>query len=159
MQTDLITTINRMDLSIITRNMQTKCGWSQAKAERVEQQYRRFLFLCAGEPKQTLPSKELDEYWEMHILDTRKYAEDCMISLGFFLHHVPNAMERVEGLTRDALVARFERTKDRYKSAFGEQLKNAVMSACDDCIPDYDPPSDPDPQIDVGHQSEETIWH
>lgn len=148
MTSDLYTAIQALDLDIITRNMQTKCGWSEAQTKRVEGQYRRFLFLCADDPTQTVPSEELDRYREMHILDTRKYAADCMKTFGFFLHHVPNAMERVEGLTRIALIDRFDATKDRYKAVFGERMKNAVMSACDDCVPDYDPPSDPEPQPD-----------
>ncbi|TQM92416.1 glycine-rich domain-containing protein [Roseinatronobacter monicus] len=150
MQNDLFTAINNLDLEIITRNMQTKLNWSKAKAERVESQYRRFLFLCADDPTQTVPSAELDDYWEMHIQDTRKYAQDCMRTFGFFLHHVPNAMERVEGLTRIDLLDRFSTTKDRYKAVFGTRMLNAVMSACDECIPDYDSPSDPDPDVRTG---------
>jgi len=152
MSKNLYKKIMALDLQIITENMQTKKGWEKIKAEQVEKQYRRFLLLCVENPNEVLPSEDLDEYWEMHILDTRKYAADCMNAFGFFLHHVPNAKVRVKGLTQDDLINRFETTKARYSEMFGEEMENAVMSGCDDCIPDYDPPSDPDPQIRISER-------
>jgi len=31
----------------------------------------------------------VDAFWDQHILDTRKYAEDCAAAFGHFLHHYP----------------------------------------------------------------------
>ena len=147
MNRQLIGAIDAIDLACITRTMETKRGWSPTKARWIEAQYKVFLYLCIEDPTSAVPSADLDAYWETHILDTRKYAADCTSAFGGFLHHVPNALERVEGLTRPCLMDRFKQTMERIAAASGISVEDAVMSGCDDCIPDYDPPSDPDPQI------------
>ena len=35
------------------------------------------------------PSEEVDEFWHNHILDTRKYKQDCEQIFGFYLEHYP----------------------------------------------------------------------
>ena len=65
-------------------------GWSFEYAQSVEREYRRFLTLCREYPeKPVVPSSIVDKMWHLHILDTRKYSEDCERFLGFFLHHFP----------------------------------------------------------------------
>ena len=147
MNMQLAQAIDAIDLGPISRTMQVKRGWPAAKVQCVEAQYRAFLNLCMEEPGLAVPSADLDAYWETHILDTRKYASDCKAAFGTFLHHVPDALERVQGLTRPCLLARFQQTMERIEAASGLSMKGVLMSGCDDCIPDYDPPSDPDPQI------------
>lgn len=58
--------------------------------EAAELAYRRFLTLHLRYPDRTLvPSALIDLVWHYHILDTRKYAEDCKRIFGYFLHHDP----------------------------------------------------------------------
>lgn len=65
-------------------------GWSRARADAVEVEYRRFLYLMKAFPNEhTMPSVEVDTFWHHHILDTRKYAADCAAAFGYFLHHNP----------------------------------------------------------------------
>lgn len=55
-----------------------------------ERTYRQFLTLHAEHPERTLvPNELIDLVWHFHILDTRKYAEDCDRIFGYFLHHDP----------------------------------------------------------------------
>lgn len=37
----------------------------------------------------TVPNKQIDEMWHEHILDTRKYSDDCQTVFGYYLHHTP----------------------------------------------------------------------
>ncbi len=81
-----------LDLQNVRLNATRRNDWSPTHAEALEAAYRRFLYLFAKHPKQTFVpwSNDLDLFWHEHILDTRKYAEDCNEVLGFFLHHDPN---------------------------------------------------------------------
>jgi hypothetical protein len=84
-------------------------GWSRARADAAEVEYRRFLYLMKAFPaEQTVPSVEVDTFWHYHILDTMKYAADCDAVFGYFLHHDPavglagdsDAAERFRGAAR-----------------------------------------------------------
>jgi len=84
-------------------------GWSRARADAAEVEYRRFLFLMKAYPtEETVPSVEVDTFWHYHILDTVKYAADCHAAFGYFLHHDPAvgldgasaAPERARGAAR-----------------------------------------------------------
>ena len=94
-------------------------GWSRARADAVEVEYRRFLYLMQAHPtEQTVPSVEVDTFWHYHILDTVKYAADCHAAFGYFLHHDPavgleGASEAPERARRAA------RMDELYAAAFG----------------------------------------
>ncbi|MEH6435478.1 glycine-rich domain-containing protein [Massilia sp. DD77] len=65
-------------------------GWSEVRANAVEAEYRRFLFLMKKYPdEQASPTVDVDTFWHYHILDTMKYARDCAQAFGYFLHHYP----------------------------------------------------------------------
>jgi hypothetical protein len=94
-------------------------GWSRARADAVEIEYRRFLYLMKAHPtEQTVPTVEVDIFWHYHILDTIKYAADCKAAFGYFLHHDPSvgldgdseAIERTE---------RAARLDSLYRATFG----------------------------------------
>lgn len=64
--------------------------WSVTRARSAEKWYRRFLFLACKYPgKEVVPTKDIDEIWHMHLLDSRKYLEDCQAVFGTYLHHFP----------------------------------------------------------------------
>lgn len=94
-------------------------GWSRAQADRCELEYRRFLALLAKYPDEVIaPSKEVDQFWHGHILDTMKYAEDCQNVFGYFLHHFPYFGLRDEEDV--ANLARAAKTMQRlYRQEFG----------------------------------------
>lgn len=67
-------------------------GWSKEKAHQVGEQYRIFLYLCKRYPRQFIvPTYEIDEFWHLHILDTRNYKKNCNLIFGKYLHHFPYA--------------------------------------------------------------------
>jgi len=64
--------------------------WSLERVNAVEEHYRAYLTLALMFPERSLPpSKEIDAFWHQHILDTEKYAQDCELLFGRFLHHFP----------------------------------------------------------------------
>lgn len=63
-------------------------GWTPEHADRIALAYKRYLTLHAKYPDLMLaPDQEVDHFWHLHILDTRKYAADCEAIFGYFLHH------------------------------------------------------------------------
>jgi hypothetical protein len=65
-------------------------AWSQEEADLCEEQYKRFLKLCVLYPNTDIvPSRQIDEMWHQHILDTRAYERDCQSIFGHMLHHFP----------------------------------------------------------------------
>jgi len=62
--------------------------WSISKTKKMEKLYKKFLYLSLLYPdKMLVPTKDLDEYWHHHILDTQKYYSDCMNMFGAIFHH------------------------------------------------------------------------
>src|SRR5215472_16689173 len=84
--------IRDLDLSSVSASVVEKLGWSLEKAQRVEDCYKRFLYALAHRKKDDLlspPSQEVDDFWHQHILDTRKYREDCHKVFGHYVDHTP----------------------------------------------------------------------
>ncbi|AKU22188.1 glycine-rich domain-containing protein-like [Massilia sp. NR 4-1] len=95
-------------------------GWSLERANAVEFEYRRFLYLMKKFPKeQTAPLMDVDIFWHYHILDTMKYAVDCQAVFGYFLHHFPYIGLR--GEDDEVAHARVgQRMKELYEETFNE---------------------------------------
>ncbi|WP_347245069.1 glycine-rich domain-containing protein-like [Thermogutta sp.] len=84
--------------------------------------YRRFLTLHQRYPDRTLvPSALIDLVWHYHILDTRKYAEDCQRIFGYFLHHDPYFGIGDEESRRRNQEA-WQETQALWEKEFGEAL-------------------------------------
>jgi hypothetical protein len=95
-------------------------GWSLAKANAVEKEYRRFLCLMKIYPNEdTAPLVDVDTFWHYHILDTMKYAADCEQAFGYFLHHYPYVGLRGEG-DEQFRIDSGERMRTLYETTFGE---------------------------------------
>jgi len=93
-------------------------GWSETRANAVETEYRRFLFLMKKYPDAgASPTVDVDTFWHYHILDTMKYARDCQAAFGFFLHHYPY-VGMVSG-TEGEHVQAGERMRSLYEAEFG----------------------------------------
>ena len=88
------------------------------------EEYKRFLILKIENPDVGMsPTKSMDEVWHFHILDTKKYAEDCDRMFGTFLHHTPGYgphdspgrphdwLGRVDGTAES-----FEEMKEHYRT-------------------------------------------
>ena len=104
-------------------------GWSLARANAVEFEYRRFLILMKQFPdEQTAPLVDVDTFWHHHILDTMKYAADCDTVFGHFLHHFPYIGLRGED-DEAAHLRVGMRMKQLYEETFGEDYVRAAPTA------------------------------
>jgi hypothetical protein len=85
--------LKRLDLDpILFRLVVAEDGpqWSLNFAREVETWYRRYHILFHLHPSEVIvPTKEVDEFWHFHILDTKKYYEDCVLLHGRMVHHFP----------------------------------------------------------------------
>lgn len=90
-------------------------GWPLDFAERVTNEYRRFLYLAATAGFEVTPSRTVDEAWHLH-LRSRHYREVlCRQILGRPLDHRPAAGEPGEAKRHRG---QYERTVQLYESAF-----------------------------------------
>lgn len=100
-------------------------GWTQARADAIETEYRRFLYLQAAFPdEQTSPALDVDTFWHYHILDTMKYAADCEQTFGYFLHHYPY-LGLLESDEEGCDIKAANRTRELYEATFGEPYSRA----------------------------------
>ena len=92
--------------------------WSKARAERTATDYRRFLYLTGKHPHLSIYpwSPDLLQFWHLHILDTRKYAVDCNMLFGKYIHHHPLPARSSE----QAALARIT-TEVMFKRAFMDE--------------------------------------
>jgi hypothetical protein len=129
---DLFKAISEMNLDAIKMKLmhvQSGEGWSQAKADAVEKEYRRFLCLMKLYPNEdTAPLVDVDTFWHYHILDTMKYAADCERVLGGFLHHYPYVGMRGEA-DQQFRIDSGERMRTLYESTFKEAYPGSRTSA------------------------------
>src|SRR5204863_3485132 len=130
----VIAAINALDLeSVKVRAMDPELGegWTREYAEGIERGYRTYLSMLAKYPdhaEDILLSKDVDEFWHTHILQTIKYTEDCEAVFGKYLHHAPHVGE-VTPADKEKRIALAEKTRQLYQREFGnEQDYNAAWA-------------------------------
>ena len=103
-------------------------GWSRAKVEAMDLEYRRFLHLMYTFPNEPAsPTKAVDTFWHYHILDTQKSVVDCDEVFGCFLHHNPYGDEA----SANSGVSSDERMQQLYEATFGEAYIRAEAYCLD----------------------------
>ena len=89
--TRAIARVDEVDLSKIHLNLMDEMdgpGLTAEKCIELEAEYRQLLVGRVLYPDVTFsPSKDVDPFWHYHILDTRKYMQDCDQLFGYYLHH------------------------------------------------------------------------
>ena len=126
--------IAALDLNPIkTRLMHVESGegWSLERANVIETEYRRFLYLLKAFPNvQIAPLADVDTFWHYHILDTMKYARDCEQAFGRFMHHCPTLDMGGEDGARMQQQAG-EHMRELYESTFGVPDESGASQAAD----------------------------
>jgi hypothetical protein len=96
-------------------------GWTREYADSIELAYKNYLTMLVkyqDHAEHILLSKDVDEFWHTHILQTTKYADDCQKVFGNFLHHEPHVGERTPAdLEKRNVMA--ETTRELYEREFG----------------------------------------
>lgn len=113
--------IKSIDFSMIIEKMIKLDGWLKKDAEETCQLYRNFLFLkrkYGSDGINIPPSKDVDEFWHYHILDTEKYHVDCMAIFGRYLPHYPYFGIDKHSTFAD-LDAAFEKVQNLHFKEFG----------------------------------------
>ena len=104
-------------------------GWAVAYAERVVEEYKRFVFLCFAAGHKCTPSDQVDQAWHLHIIYTESYwTRMCDEVLGRPLHHSPTKGGRTEG---EKFADWYEKTKASYRELFGEEPPADIWPASD----------------------------
>lgn len=119
---DIQSYINSIDFSLIKKKMVSD-GWRKKDVEQTCVQYRNFLYLNRKYPQYGLlpPSEDIDEFWHYHILDTKKYSDDCQKIFGEYWHHYPYLVLD-KNLDQKQLEISFELTQTLYQKEFGEPI-------------------------------------
>ncbi len=102
--------------------------------DKSEKEYRRFLALKMLHPETALvPSKQIDDIWHAHILDTKAYREDCQTLFGRFMDHFPYFGVNGEDDYK-MLQEAFSETIDLYEARFGPYPNKSPLNAsrCED---------------------------
>ncbi|MCB1917122.1 MAG: glycine-rich domain-containing protein-like [Rhodocyclaceae bacterium] len=139
----LLATAMALDLEPIVYSLVKKDDgprWSMKKAQSAVLWYRRFLFLTCLHPERlVVPTKEIDEVWHAHILDTKKYFDDCHNLCGKFIHHFPYLGLRGRQDEEQLNEAFFESLAmyEKYFNAIpvdvSSQYSSALCSSCSAC--------------------------
>ncbi len=105
-------------LSFINR-LARENRWSVAYAERVFDEYKRFVFLAVTAGHRVTPSDEVDQAWHLHLAYTESYwTEMCGKLLKQSLHHGPTK----GGQQEDAKYFNwYGRTLESYERIFGHK--------------------------------------
>lgn len=104
-------------------------GWARETIDEVEKQYKGYLHLLKKFPTAPIvPSEAIDEFWHTHILDTRKYMEDCDMIFGTYLHHFPYFGIRGPEDAQDLQEA-FDATKNLFMNELGISLNSNPSAA------------------------------
>src|SRR3954471_2230809 len=91
-------------------------GWSRAYAERVIDEYKRFVFLAVTGPT-VCPSEDVDAAWHLHLTYTKSYWKRfCGEVLDRPLHHEPTKGGPAEG---EKHLQMYADTLARYREVFG----------------------------------------
>jgi len=126
--------IDNLDFSRIKYKLSVKDEgkqWTSDEITFAESEYKRFLTLIKIYPEKSIvPSKAMDEFWHMHILDTEAYRNDCEMIFGRFIDHFPY-FGIYGNEDRQNLIDSFEETKEIYLRYFGTQLTDNQESRCE----------------------------
>jgi hypothetical protein len=129
-----------IDLRSVCDAMVEKHGWTSERGYLAQMEYIRFLKLLQLRPGFTLVPwldaqgrDDLDQFWHQHILDTRKYADDCEALFGRVIHHNPHLLR---GSSDESEAV--EKTKRLYARTFGSgpygsSSDVAYLSGCSAC--------------------------
>lgn len=133
---ELLPTVQKLDFSRL-RFKYAEASEAEMTGEqwdKAELEYRRFLHLKKLYPGVSMvPSKQVDQIWHAHILDTKAYREDCEKVFGRFIDHYPYF--GIYGKEDYAnLVSAFDKTIALYEKHFGLYPSKSPLNAarCED---------------------------
>lgn len=112
--------VSKLDFTQMNNKLVSFYEWSAEMVALMDNYYKKWLAIHACYPElATAPNEVLDNYWHMHILDTKKYMNDCQEVFGQYFHHYPYF--GLEGDSSDLNDA-FNLTNQLFEHHFGHTL-------------------------------------
>ena len=106
-------------------------GWTREYADSIGVAYKNYLMMLAKHQEHAEEiqlSKDVDEFWHTHILQTIKYTEDCERIFGTYLHHNPHVGARTQ-VDVDEKEVLAKKTQQLYEKEFGGEQKDVAAWA------------------------------
>jgi len=128
--------INEQSIDLIRwkMNHESNSVLNKEEIKLAIEEYKRFLILKMDNPGVPLaPTDIMDKAWHIHILDTKRYAEDCEKMFGRFLHHRPSYEGYNPKINKQSLIESYESMKSLYSAKFGHDPITQIggcSSAC-----------------------------
>lgn len=94
-------------------------------AEKVVEEYRKFMFLCATMDTMATPSYWVDECWHLHLIYTRSYWEGICKIIGKPIHHNPGNQKEID---RGDFFRAFQTTIKAYEAQWGVKPSGSVWT-------------------------------
>lgn len=93
--------------------------WTPERTRQAVADYEKFLRLAAENPGKPLaPTRDIDEFWHLHMLHPQAYYEDCQRLFGKILDHDGGFGKDPKELP--ILAMHFEQTASLWQQAYGE---------------------------------------
>lgn len=125
---DVWNRVAALDLTPVAQQLIDYRGWTPERTASIERRYRRFLYLKTTMPEGSAsPTREVDEFWHQHIINTRRYGPDCEAVAGRFLHHT--LLSPDDPAEAGALNAVWLATQAIYESLFEEPYEGTIGEA------------------------------
>lgn len=102
--------------------------WSLPYAERVIQEYKKFVALAMVSKRQVTPSEDVDQAWHLHLCYTVSYWERLHQILPFPLHHHPTQGGQAEG---EKFEDQYKSTLHLYREVFGEEPPSDIWPSAE----------------------------
>ncbi|AFY81430.1 glycine-rich domain-containing protein [Oscillatoria acuminata] len=138
-----ISKLQQLDLGPIAYKLmhpETGEGLTYPQVNRALSRYLMFLCLLYLYPHLAIaPNREIDHVWHQHILDTSKYAQDCQMLFGQFIHHFPYFGIRDPG-DQEQLQDAFAQTEALFQTHFGITLAETDQNNSEDSNSDSQKP-------------------
>ena len=94
---------------------------SHEEFEIIENEYRRYLLLKIMYPSERFaPTRNTDQMWHQHILDTANYRRHCNELFGKFIDHRPYFGPYSTDGVWESMSNQFDRMHEIYNLVFGE---------------------------------------
>ena len=104
-------------------------GWDAGFAQRVVEEYKKFMFLAVAAGHPVTPSEQIDQAWHLHLIYTHSYWDDfCGEVLGKPVHHGPTKGGADE---RAKYHDWYDRTTDSYRRLLNESSPPDIWPAAD----------------------------
>lgn len=81
-----------LNLEEVSHLVAIKKGWSEEQRQQTLNEYHKYMAAAATKDdvrnELLRPSRQVDDLWHEHILNTRLYVDYCMDNFGFYIHHI-----------------------------------------------------------------------